>query len=328
MDRRTWLAAGLALLAAPAATAQPPARTARIGLLGGSTPTSPEASHIWAGFFQGLRELGYVEGQNFAVEGRFYGDRVERLPELAAELVRAEVDIIVVGASPAPEVLKRSTSRIPIVLTNHGDPVGSGLVASLAKPGGNVTGVSMMGPALRAKQLQLLKEVVPGLTGVVVLSTPAVASQALELRQVHAAARDLSLRVHVVEVRTPSELPDGLSRAGKQRGAALFVLGGSSMIFAQRATLVDLVAKQRMPALYAVRDFVEAGGLLAYGTSLRESFRRAARYVDRILKGARPGDLPIDQPTTFELALNLKTARALGLTVPPSILARADHVIE
>jgi putative ABC transport system substrate-binding protein len=331
MDRRAFLAAlTVGLLAAPlAAGAQPLPKIARIGILGGSSPTSPEASRLWAAFFEGLRELGYVEGQNIVIEGRFYGDDVGRLPSLAAELVRLQPDVIAVGASPAPEALKRATSVIPIVLINHGDPVGSGLAANLAKPGGNVTGVSMLSAALRGKQLQLLNEILPRLTSVAVLSNPTVPAHVTELREIRTAARDLKLQIHVVEARIPEDLPDAVSRAVKLRSGALFVLGNSSIFFAHRTTLVELAAKNRLPALYTAREYVEAGGLLAYtARSLRENFRHAARYVDRILKGAKPGDLPIEQPTKFELVINLRTAKALGLTMPPSLLQRADQVIE
>ena len=329
MNRRTWLAVALGLLTTPSAgTAQAPPKVARIGILGGSSPTSPEASHLWAGLFQGLRELGYVEGQNIVIAGRFYGDDVGRLPVLVSELVRLQPDVIVVGASPAPETLKRATSVIPIVLTNHGDPVGSGLVVSLARPGGNVTGVTTTSAALRGKQLQLLNEIVPRLTSVAVLSNPTVPAHAAELREIHTAARDLKLQIHVVEARVPDELRDAVSQAAKRRSGALFVLGNASIFFAHRVMLVELAARKRLPALYTAREYVEAGGLAAYGPSVRESFRSAARYVDRILKGARPGDLPIEQPTTFELTLNVKTARALGLTLSPSLLARADRIID
>ena len=328
MDRRTWLLGSLSLLAAPLVVeAQPPAKVFRLGLLGGSSPTSPEAAHVWGGFFQGLRELGYVEGQNVIIEGRYYGDRIERLPALAAELVRLQVDVIVAGAAPAPEAAKRATSTIPIVMANHTDPLGSGLVASLAKPAGNVTGLSIVSPELRGKQLQLLKEAVPGLTRVAALSNPTVPFYAHEARELEAAARSLKLGLQFVEARAPSEITAAFSAATKERAGALIVLGGS-MFFAHRARISELAAKSRLPAMYGAKEYAEAGGLMAYGVSVRDSFRRAAGYVDRILKGAKPGDLPIEQPTKFELMVNLKTAKALGLTIPPSLLAQADQVIQ
>jgi putative ABC transport system substrate-binding protein len=328
MDRRTWLMGSLSLLAAPLVVeAQPAAKVFRLGLLGGSTPTSPEAAHVWGGFFQGLREFGYVEGQNIVIEGRLYEDRIERLPAFAADLVRLQVDVIVAGAAPAPEAAKRATSTIPIVMANDADPVGSGLVASLAKPAGNVTGLSMVSPELRAKQLQLLKEMVPGLTRVAALSNPTVPFYAHEARELEAAARSLKVGLQFVEVRTPSEFPNAFSAATKERAGALIVLGGS-MFFAHRARVSELAAKNHLPAMYGLREYAEVGGLMVYGVSVRDSFRRAAGYVDRILKGAKPGDLPIEQPTKFELVVNLKAAKALGLIVPASVLARADEIIQ
>jgi putative ABC transport system substrate-binding protein len=323
MDRRTFIGAFAGgLLAAPMVAH---ANAFRIGILSGSPPTGPEAAHIWGGFFQELRELGYAEGRNIVIEGRYYGDSVERLPTLAAELVQLQVNVIVAGAPPAPEAAKRATSTIPIVMINHNDPVGSGLVASLSKPTGNVTGMSLATPALRGKQLQLLKEVVPKLTSVAVLWSPTGPS--LELRELEVAARSLNLQLQVVEARTSSEFPAAFAAAMKQRAGALFVYGGS-VYFANRARLVELAAESRLPAMYGVKEFVQAGGLMAYGVDLRDSARRAAGYVDKILKGAKAGDLPIEQPTKFELVINLKTAKALGLTIPQTMLLRADEVIQ
>jgi putative ABC transport system substrate-binding protein len=328
MDRRTWLAGSLSLLVAPLVTeAQPAAKVSRIGILAASSPTSPEVWRVWEGFFQGLRDLGYVEGQNLVIEGRYYGDHTERLPALAAELVRLQVHVIVTGTPPAPETAKRATATIPIVLTNHGDPVGSGLVASLAKPGGNVTGLSMSSPELRGKQLQLLTEAVPGLSRVAVLSKPTNPAHALELRALEVAARSLKVRLHVVEARTPGEFASAFTAAVKERAGALIVLGEATF-FVHRARLVELAAQSRLPAIYGLREFAEAGGLMTYAANLRDSFRRAAGYVDKILKGARPGDLPVEQPTRFELVVNLKTAKALGLAIPASVLTRADELIE
>jgi putative ABC transport system substrate-binding protein len=296
----------------------------RIGIL---TATRPEASHIWAGFFQGLRELGYVEGQNVIIERRYFGDTVEQLPSLAAELVRLPVDVIVTGAAPEPEAAKRATSTIPIVTAAHLDPVGSGLVASFARPGGNVTGLSQETPELRGKQLQLLKEAVPGLISVAVLTNPTLPSHALDLRELEVAARSRKVRLHVVEARIPSELTNALSTATKERAGALLVLA-DAVFFRHRAQVVELAAKSRVPVMTSPRQWAEAGGLMTYGVNLRDSFRRAAGYVDRILKGAKPADLPIERPTRFDLVINLKAAKALGLTVPRSVLARADQVIE
>jgi putative ABC transport system substrate-binding protein len=315
------------LLAAPvAAEAQQAGKVWRIGLLGGSPPKTPGGRRAWEGFFQGLRELGYVEGQNILVEGRFYGDQTERLPALAAELVRLNVDVIVAGASPAPEAAQRATSTIPVVMATHSDPVGSGLAVSLAKPGKNVTGVSTLAPELVGKRLQLLKEAVPGISRVAMLWNPTVTSQALELREAEVAARSLKVQLQVLEARAPSDFAGAFSAMTKVRASGVIILT-SSMFYAERTRIAELAAQSRVPAIYSPREFAEAGGLMAYGINIHESFRRAATYVDKILKGAKPADLPIEQATKFELVINLKTAKALGLTIPPSLLGRADEVI-
>jgi len=320
----TTLAGGI--LAAPLAVEAQPAKVYRIGLLGGSPPNSPGGSRAWEGFFHGLRELGYVEGQNILIEGRFYGDRTERLPALAAELVQLKVDVIVAGAAPAPEAAQRATSTIPIVMAIHFDPVGSGLVVSLASPGRNVTGLSVLSPELVGKRLQLLKEAVPGISRVAVLWNPTIPTQALELRAAEVAARSLKVQLQVVEAQGSSDFASAFSAMTKDRAGGLIALT-SSMFFAHRTRIVELAAQSRLPAVYGVKEFPEAGGLMAYGPNLRESFRRAATYVDKILKGAKPADLPVEQPTKFELFINLKTAKALGLTIPQSLLLRADEVI-
>ncbi len=318
----------IALVTAPlAADAQPAAKVYRIGLLGSLPPTAPGASRIWEGFFQGLRELGYVEGQNILIEGRFYGERTERLPALAAELVRIKVDVIVAQGPPAPEAAQRATSTIPIVMTVHQDPVGSGLVASLARPGRNVTGLSVLTTELVGKRLQLLKEAVPGISRVAVLLDPTHPTAALQLREADVAARSLKVQLHVLEARAPSDFAAAFSAMTKDRAGGLIVLG-TLMFFVQRTRIVELAAQSRLPAIYGAKESAEAGGLMAYGPNLRESYRRAATYVAKILKGAKPGDLPIEQPAKFEFVVNMKTAKALGLTIPPSLLLRADQVIE
>ena len=318
----------LALFIAPLAVdAQPAAKVYRIGLLGGNSPTSPEAAHVWEGFFQGLRELGYVEGQNILIEGRFYGERTERLPALAAELARIKVDVIVAQGPPAPEAAQRATSTIPIVMTVHQDPVGSGLVARLARPGGNVTGLAVLSTELVGKRLQLLKEAVPGISRVAVLSDPTVPTAALLLREADVAARSLKVQLQVLEARAPSDFASAFSAMTKDRAGGL-ILVGALMFFVERTRIVELAAQSRLPAIYGAKEYAEAGGLMAYGPNIRESYRRAATYVDKILKGAKPGDLAIEQPTKFEFVVNLKTAKALGLTIPPSMLLRADQVIE
>ena len=316
------------LLAAPlAAGAQQAAKVYRIGLLGGSPPNSPGGRRAWERFFQGMRELGYVEGQNILVEGRFYGDHTERLPALAAELVQLKVDVIVAGAAPAPEAAQRATTTIPIVMVIHSDPVGSGLVASLAKPGKNVTGLSTLGPELVGKRLQLLKEAVPGISRVAVLSNPTDTSQALLLREAQVAARSLKVQLQVLEARAPSDFAGAFSAMTKERAGGVIIFT-SSMFYNERTRIAELATRSRLPAIYSVKDFAEAGGLMAYGVNLGESFRRAATYVDKILKGAKPADLPVEQPTKFDFFINLKTAKALGLTIPPSLLGRADEVIQ
>jgi putative ABC transport system substrate-binding protein len=328
IERRRWLVGSLALLATPVPTkAQPAVRLVRIGLLSGSSRTSPEASHIWAAFFEGLRELGYVEGQNVVIEGRFYGDNIDRLPSFATELVQLPVDVIVTGAPPAPEAAKRATSTIPIVVANHPDPVGSGLVVSLARPGANITGLSILSPDLRIKQLQLLKEVVPRLTSVAVLSNPASPWHRRDVKELEAGAQPLRVRLEVVEARAPNDFAAAFSAMVAKGAGALIILAGS-MFFAHRARLAELAARNRLPSTYAFREYAEAGGLMTYGVDLRDNFRRAAGYVDRILKGAPPAGLPIEQPTRFELVTNLRTAKTLGLTIPRSVLARADRIIE
>jgi putative ABC transport system substrate-binding protein len=315
-------------LFSPLATgAQPAAKVYRIGLLGSRPPTSPEASHLWAGFFQGLRELGYVEGQNILIEGRFYGDQNERLPALAAELVQLKVDVIVTQGAPAPETAQRATSTIPIVMAVHQDPVGSGLVASLARPGRNVTGLSVLAAGLVGKRLQLLTEAIPGISRVAVLSNPTMPTVALELREAQVAARSLTVQLQVLEARTAGDFASAFSVMTKSRAGALIVLSGG-MFFNERTRIVELATQSRLPAIYTGKEYVEAGGLMAYGPNTRENFRRAATYVDKILKGAKPGDLPIEQPNKFDLVINLKTAKALGLRIPPSLLARADQVIQ
>jgi len=329
MDRRSFVGAlAGGLLAAPmVARAQPQVNAYRIGILAGSSPTSPEAAHVWRGFFQGLRELGYVEGRNIVIEGRYYGDSIERLPNFAEELVRLKVDVIVVGAPPAPEAARRATSTIPIVLTNHNDPVGSGLVASLARPGGNITGVSLATPVLRGKQIQLLKDVVPALSSVAILANPAIPAHRVDVVELQVAARSTGVSLQTAEVQAPNDIAAAISSARDKGAGALLVLGGS-MFFAYRAQIVEHAANSRLPAMYGVKEYAEAGGLMTYAPNLRDGFHRAARYVDRILKGARPSDLPIEQPTKFELVINVKTAKALGLAIPQSLLLRADEVIQ
>jgi len=329
MDRRAFITMfGGSIFAAPlVGEAQQAGKLYRIGLLGGSPPNSRGGRRAWEGFFQGLRELGYVEGQNIIVEGRWYGERTDGLPALAGELVQLKVDVIVAGAPPAPEAAKRATSTIPIVMANHNDPVGSGLVASLARPGRNVTGMSTLSPELIGKRLQLLKEAIPGISRVAVLSNPTIPSQALELKEAKVAAGLLKVQLQLLEARAPGDFTGSFSAITKERADGVIVIS-SSMFYDERTRIAKLAADSRVPTIYGLKEFADAGGLMTYGIDVHESFRRAAGYVDKILKGAKPADLPVEQPTKFELVVNLKTAKALGLTIPQSILVRADEVIQ
>src|SRR3989454_497288 len=313
----------LALALAPlVAEAQPAEKLARIGYLSlGSAADTPKA------LLQGLRELGYVEGQNLVIEYRYAEGKAERLPDLAAELVSLSVDVIVAGGTPPPLAAKRATRTIPFVMTSAGGPVGSGLVASLARPGGNVTGLSTFTRELAAKRLQLLKEVVPGVSRVAVLWNAANPYAVLNMRETEAAAQTLGVQVQSLEVRGPDDFENALPAAIRGRAGALIVVD-DPLTFAYRMRIADFAARNRLPAMYGFREFAEAGGLTAFGANLADLYRRAATYVDKILKGAKPSDLPVEQPTKFELVINMKTAKALGLTIPQSLLLRADQVIE
>ena len=323
---RAALAAALALslLAAPlvAPGQQPRGKTARVGFLHFvSSPLLDEA------FQEGLRELGYVEGQNIVIEYRSADGKDERLPGLAAELVRLKVDVIVSASPPATEAAKRATSTVPIVFALSGDPVAAGLVASLARPGGNITGLATISGEVVGKQLELLKRVAPKVSRVAVLQNPSNPGHALTLPQAEGAARALGVQLQVLKARTPSEIEVAFAAMRSQRADGALVLR-DAMFREQRAQIVALAAKSRLPAVYGLREEAEAGGLMAYGASVPQLFRRAATYVDKILKGAKPADLPVEQPTKFELVINLKTAKALGLTIPPSLLGQADQVIQ
>jgi ABC-type uncharacterized transport system substrate-binding protein len=261
------------------------------------------------------------------VEGRWYRERTDRLPDLAAELVRLKVEIIVAGAAPAPEAARRATSTIPIVMALHNDPGWSGLVASLARPGRNVTGMSTLSTELIGKRLQLFKEAIPGISRVAVLSNPSIPSQALELKEAKVAAGLLKVRLQLLEARAPGDFAGAFSAMTKERADGVIIIS-SSMFYAERTRIAKLAAESRVPAIYGAKEFAEAGGLMTYGIDLHESFRRATVFVDKILKGAKPADLPVEQPTKFELVINLKTAKALGLTIPQSLLVRADEIIQ
>ena len=328
MPRRAFLSIiGGGLLAAPlAAEAQPAGKEPRIGFLSVTSPS--DRPPLLDAFRQGLRELGWVEGQNIVIDYRYAEDRDDRLPGLAAELVRLKVDLIVSWGTQGVTAAKNATETIPIVMIAVRDPVGTGLIASLVRPGGNVTGVSgYAGLEIVAKQLVLLKETVPKIRRVAILSNPANAYHQLAIRELTVAARSLGVQLQLLEARGPNEFDGAFAAMAKERVGALLVLS-DAVLNSHRTRLADLAARSRLPAAYGVRESVEAGGLMSYGPSFLDLFRRAATYVDKILKGAKPADLPVEQPTKFELVINLKTAKALGLTIPPSLLQRADQVIE
>ncbi|TMK76166.1 MAG: ABC transporter substrate-binding protein [Actinobacteria bacterium] len=327
--RRAFIAtlAGGLVTAPFAAEAQQAAKIARIGYLAGNLVTS---SHQHEAFRQGLRDLGYVEGRNVVIEDRSAEGKFERLPALAAELVALKVDVIVASGTLAALAAKQATRTLPIVFSPAGDPVGSELVTSLARPGGNVTGLSAFAPELVGKRLEQLTQAVPGVRRVAFLWQPGAFGERTEkdiLKRAEVAARELGVQLQFVEARGPADFDRAFSDMTSARAGALTMLT-SNMFVTERRRLVDLAAKNRLPAMYNVREFVDAGGLMAYGPNLADLYRRAAAYVDKILKGTKPGDLPVEQPTKFELVINLKAAKALGLTIPPSLLQRADEVIQ
>ena len=277
-------------------------------------------------FMQGLLDAGYAEGRDVAIEWRAANGNYDRLPQLAAELVQGKVDVIVVDATPSAQAAKRATSTIPIVMVLVSDPVGSGLVPSLAHPGGNVTGFSLMTAEVSVKRLELLKEAIPGLARVAVMWNPDTAFHSSVIESFKAVAPALSLKLRFVGVRMPEDFSPAFAAITRERAQILYVIDDGFM-FAHRATLLKFASTTRLPIVYAATQFAKEGGLLSYGANLEDSLRRSAGYVDKILKGTKPGDLPIEQPTKFELVLNLKTAKALGITFPQSILLRADEVI-
>ena len=315
------------LFGAVAVEAQEAAKVARIGYL----VASHDAPRLREAFRQGLRDLGYVEGRNLVIEIRSAEGKHERYPALAAELVALKVDVIVAsGGTPSALAAKQATGTLPIVFINVGDPVTSGLVTSLARPGGNVTGLSVVAPELISKRLELLTQAVPGVSRIAVLWQPGALEERTEkdrLQRAEVAGRTLGIRLQFVEARGPKDLDRAFSDMTRARAGALTDLEGS-VFWSERKRIVDLAAKNRLPAVYALREFVDVGGLMSYGPDFADLFRRAATYVDKILKGAKPADLPVEQPTKFELVINLKAAKALGLTIPQSVLARADQVVD
>jgi putative ABC transport system substrate-binding protein len=333
MKRRDFITlVGGAVAAWPlAARAQQPKKVARIGVLNTGSLESPESSLVMLDVFrQGLRELGYVEGTNILIESRTADGKIERFADLATELVRLKVDVIVAANTPAARATQQATGTIPIVVPVMGDPVGDGLVASLARPGGNITGLTFLGPELLPKRLALLKQALPTVSRVAALWHPGAYGERTMsnmMQETEAAARTLGVHLGLVAVQGPDELDRAFSTIAAERADALIVFP-SPMLFTERKHIVDLAAKHRLPSMSMGREFVELGGLIAYGASITDLFRRGAGYVDKILKGVKPTDLPVEQPTKFELVINLKTARELGLTIPREFLLLADEVIE
>jgi len=329
LDRRRFVALGAAgLLAGPAAVrAQQAGRMYRIGILGNVPLADPGSARLWGEFTRGLQDLGYVEGRNAAIEFVSSDGKYERLPALAADLVRRHADVIVAPAAQNVVAAKQATQTIPIVMASVGDPVGNGLIASLARPGGNVTGTSFLTSALVGKQLALLKQLTPQASRLAILLNPANPGHPLTLPPGKAAAQSLGVHLQVVEARGPADIEKGFGAMSREHAGGLFVpWDGTFLVHAVRIT--ELAARTRLPALYGQRRYIDVGGLASYGPSADESFRRAAFYVDKILRGAKPGELPVEQPTKFELALNMKVAKALGLTVPSSLVGGADEVVQ
>ncbi len=319
------LVAVVLLALAVIAEAQQPKKVARIGFLGASS-ASVLAARIEA-FRQGLRDLGYVEGKNIVIEWRSAEGKLDRLPALAAELVRLKVDVIVTTGPAPTRPAKEATSTIPIVMAFDNDPVGNGFVASLARPGGNITGLSTLAPEISGKQLEVLKEIVPRLSRVAVLGSSTTPGNAQSLKETELAAGAFGVKVQYLDVRDPKDIDTAFRATGKGRADAILVL--TSPVFnPYRTEIADLAAKNRLPAIYSTPEFVEDGGLMTYGVSLTDLYRRAATYVDKLLKGAKPADLPVEQPKKFEFIINLKAAKQIGLTIPPNVLVRADKVIK
>jgi ABC-type uncharacterized transport system substrate-binding protein len=307
------------------AEAQQPKKAPRIGILSSLSPAAVLAR--MDAFRQGLRELGYVEGKNLVIEYRYAEGKLDRLPALAAELVRLKVDVIVTGGPAVNRSAKESTVTIPIVLSFDNDPVGNGFVASLARPGGNITGLSTFAPEISGKQLELLKEIIPKLSRVAVFGNTIQPGNPQALRETKLAAGALGVQLHYLDVRSPKDIETAFREASEERANAVLVLG-NVVVTSQPKQFVELAVKSRLPAIYWSPEFVEAGGLMTYSVSITDLFRRTATYVDKILKGAKPANLPVEQPKKFEFIINLKAAKQIGLTIPPNVLARADKVIK
>jgi ABC-type uncharacterized transport system substrate-binding protein len=325
MNRRVvfWLLATILLTPAFFAEAQP-AKTPRIGYLTGSSISV--ITDRTEAFRQGLRELGYVDGKNMVIDWKSAEGKVDRLPTLAVELVRLKADIIITGGPTSNRAAKDATSTIPVVMAYDNDPVGNGFVASLARPGGNITGLSTLAPEISGKQLELLKEIVPRLSRVAVLGTSTNPGNTQSLRETERAAEAFGIKLQFLDILSPKDIQTAFQDARKGRADAVLVLAGS-ILNSHRTQVVELGVKSRLPTIYPYPEYLEDGGLITYSVNFTDLFRRAATYVDKILKGARPADLPVEQPTKFELVINLKTAKQIGLTIPPNVLARADRVI-
>jgi putative ABC transport system substrate-binding protein len=318
------LVVGILLIAlGSAAEAQEAKKVPRIGRIIFAASPNP-ARH--EAFLQGLRELGYIEGKNIVLEYRHAEGKLDRLSALAAELVRLKVDIIVTSGATVTRAAKEATSTIPIVMAQDPDPVGNGFVASLARPGGNITGLATLRPEISGKRLELLREVVPKLSRVAVLGTSTMPGNAQALKETELAAGAFGVKLQYLDVRSSKDIDTAFRAASKGRADAVLILGGS-VLLSQRTQIADLAVKSRLPAIYYDPQFVEAGGLMTYGVNLADLDRRAATYVDKILKGAKPADLPVEQPIKFEFIVNLKAAKQIGLTIPPNVLVRADKVI-
>jgi putative ABC transport system substrate-binding protein len=325
MDRRAFVVGtGAVLLATPyIAEAQPVQRVARVGYLSDIEAGSDQFQQVLE---EGLRKHGYISGTNLLLEKRFAERRPERLAGLAAELVRLRMDVIVAASERGAVAVKQATTAIPIVMVFGIDPVGLGLIDTLARPGGNVTGLTLdPGPEIIAKRLQLLREIAPGARIIALLTEPG--GRTLRFGPLEEAARTRNVSIVKIEVRQFEDLPSAFTAITKARAGAILV-SGAAMLYGSRREVSEQVLKHRLPAIYPLRDYAEAGGLISYGVDLLDLFRRAATYIDKILKGAKPADLPVEQPTKFELVINLKTAKALGLTIPPSLLGRADEIIK
>jgi putative ABC transport system substrate-binding protein len=307
------------------AQAQQPTKVPRVGFLGASSPSA--ISGRLDAFRQGLRALGYVEGKNILIEYRYAEGKLDRLPALAADLVRVKVDVMVLAGPASIHPAKEATNTIPIVMANDADPVGSGVIASLARPGGNITGLSNLAPEIGGKRLEILKEIVPRLARAAVLGTSTTAGTAQVLKEMEIAAGVFKLHLQYLDVPGPKDVETAFREARKGRADAVLVLQGG-VFNSQRKQIAALAVKSRLPAIYHAPEYVEDGGLMSYGVSVTDLYRRAATYVDKILKGAKPSDLPVEQPKKFELIINLKAAKRIGLTIPPNVLARADRVIK